>query len=80
MLYLRGKLVKKYIKIKVMKYQVRLKNGKNGIKLFNSVIEALKTYSPDEIKTLVEIQETDFESADGRNVSRGKKFYQRKHK
>ncbi len=63
-----------------MKYQVRLKNGKNGIKLFNSVIEALKVYSPDEIKTLVEIQEADFEGADGRNCSRAKKFHQRKYK
>ena len=64
-----------------IKYQVILKNGKNGAKLFNSVIEALKVYSPDEIKTLVEIpQIEEFNSADGRNISRGKVFHQRKYK
>ena len=63
-----------------VKYQVILKNGKNGAKLFNSVIKALKVYSPDEIKKLVPIQEANFEGADGRNVSRDKKFHQRKYK
>jgi len=63
-----------------MKYQVILKNGNNGIKLFNSPIETLKIYSQDEIEKLVEIQEMNFAGADGRNCSRAKKFHQRKYK
>jgi hypothetical protein len=63
------------------KYQVILKNKKNGDKLFNSIKAALKSYSPNEIKKIVvlEIME-EFDSADGRNVSSNKVFHQRKYK
>ncbi len=63
-----------------MKYQVILKNGTNGIKLFKNVKEVLQVYSSNEIEKLVPIQEANFESADGRNVSSGKKFLMRKQK
>ena len=66
--------------MKNVKYQVLLKNETNGIKLFNTVKEVLQVYSSNEIKKLTTIQEANFEGADGRNVSSGKKFYQRKYK
>jgi hypothetical protein len=63
------------------KYQVILKNKKNGDKLFNSIKAALKSYSPNEIKKIVVLEQMEeFDSADGRNVSRNKVFHQRKYK
>jgi len=63
-----------------IKYQVILKNETNGIKLFNTVKEVLQVYSSNEIKKLKPIPEANFEGADGRNISRGKVFHQRKYK
>ena len=62
-----------------IKYQVKLKSGGNGIKLFKSEIEAIKYY-PGQIKMIKPIEQMEkFDAADGRTCSNNKTFYQRKY-
>ena len=70
----------KFKKIKVMKkYQVILKNGKNGDKLYSSVPKAIKANSGN-IQTIKEITMMDFSKVpDGRSVASGKQFSSRKN-
>lgn len=61
------------------KYQVILKNGKNGDKLYSSVPKAIKANSGN-IKTIKEITLMDFSKVpDGRSVTSGKQFSSRKN-
>ena len=61
------------------KYQVILKNGKNGDKLYSSVPKAIKA-NPGNIKSIKEITLMDFSKVpDGRSVASGKQFSSRKN-
>jgi|TARA_R110000751_G_scaffold140159_1_gene243815 hypothetical protein len=61
------------------KYQVILKNGKNGDKLYSSVPKAIKANSGN-IQTIKEITMMDFSKVpDGRSVASGKQFSSRKN-
>ena len=73
-------MIDKFKKIKVMKkYQVILKNGKNGDKLYSSVPKAIKANSGN-IQTIKEITMMDFSKVpDGRSVASGKQFSSRKN-
>lgn len=62
-------------------YQVVLKNGKNGVKLFKSLNEIFKFYNKRDIKSINDIIIPDNKNIlTGVRNSRGKQFLNRKNK
>lgn len=61
-----------------MKFQVILKNGKNGSKLFKSVNDVFKLYTAKEIKAINQIMDVDFEKVKtGNRNKKGRQFAMR---
>ena len=61
-----------------MKFQVILKNGKNGSKLFKSVSDVFKLYTAKEIKAINQIMDEDFEKVKtGNRNKKGRQFAMR---
>lgn len=61
-----------------MKFQVILKNGKNGSKLFKSVNDVFKLYTAKEIKAINQIMDVDFENVKtGNRNKKGRQFAMR---
>ena len=64
-----------------IKYQIILKNNKNGVKLFNSINEIKKIYNLKDIKTINDIIIPDNKNIlTGIKNNRGKQFLNRKNK
>ena len=63
------------------KLQVVLKNGKNGLKLFNSISDIQKVYNLKDIKKIIDIiQYKEKNTLTGIRNKRGKQFLNRKNK
>ena len=63
-----------------IKYQIILKNNKNGVKLFNSINEIKKTYNLKDIKAINDIIISDNKNIlTGIKNNRGKQFLNRKN-
>ena len=61
-----------------MKFQVILKNGKNGSKLFKSVNDVFKLYTAKEIKAINQVMDEDFEKVKtGNRNKKGRQFAMR---
>ncbi len=61
-----------------MKFQVILKNGKNGSKLFKSVNDVFKLYTAKEIKAINQIMDEDFDEVKtGNRNKKGRQFAMR---
>ena len=63
---------------RVEKFQVVLKDGKYGGKLYSTEQEAIRAVGPSNIHVIRPVILDDFSGADGRNTSRGKMFAGRK--
>ena len=61
-----------------MKFQVILKNGKNGSKLFKSVNDVFKLYTAKEVKAINQIMDEDFDEVKtGNRNKKGRQFAMR---
>ena len=61
-----------------MKFQVILKNGKNGSKLFKSVNDVFKLYTAKEVKAINQIMDLDFDEVKtGNRNKKGRQFAMR---
>lgn len=62
----------------MLKFQVILKSGKNGAKLFNSVGDVFKMYSASEVKAINELVVNSFDKVKtGNRNKRGRQFAMR---
>ena len=65
----------------MVKFQVVLKNGKNGSKLFDSKLDIQKVYNLKDIKKIIDIiQYKEKNALTGARNTRGKQFLNRKNK